>query len=231
MDFFRIGFFYFFYLYRRNSLAKLYVCVCMCVCVCVCFFDAIECQACAFLSLFLFIFVRPFILSFQDCLTNIPSPLPPFFAARQQQQDGKLGDMSALRGRVLGDDEAAKYWERRCAEPGGQGMGTGIFRDDPASRSTQRRGAPGRKAWVKPPPKPKPDPNKAKGLEAKRNFLALKVCSAPCSVNSSTRQYNIKYNRFIYKLKQSKIILNRKMLSQLEILDPLAFSNIIEINK
>lgn len=83
--------------------------------------------------------------------------------------------MSALRGRVLEDDEAAKYWDRRGAEPGGQGMGTGIFRDDLASRSTQRRGAPGRKAWVKPPPKPKPDPNKAKVLESKRNFLALKV--------------------------------------------------------
>lgn len=83
--------------------------------------------------------------------------------------------MSALRGRVLDDDEAAQYWGKRGAEPGGQGVRGGMFKDDPASRATQRRGAPGRKAWVKPPPKVEPDPNKAKVLEAKRNFLAIKV--------------------------------------------------------
>lgn len=82
--------------------------------------------------------------------------------------------MSALRGRVLGDEEAAKYWDQRGAEPGGQGVRAGVFRDDPASRSTQRRGAPGRKAWVKPPPKPVVV-DRTKELDAKRNFLALKV--------------------------------------------------------
>ena len=80
-----------------------------------------------------------------------------------------------LRGRVLGDAEAAKYWNQRGAEPGGGGVREGVFRDDPASRSTQRRGAPGRKAWVKPAPKPPVDLGKVKELEAKRNFLALKV--------------------------------------------------------
>nr|AVZ00579.1 50S ribosomal protein L20 [Fucus spiralis] len=63
--------------------------------------------------------------------------------------------------------------------------------------------------------------------EKKRIFRKLWITR----INSSTRQYNIKYNCFIYKLKQSKILLNRKMLSQLAILDPLAFSNIIEITK
>ncbi len=86
--------------------------------------------------------------------------------------------MSALRGRVLGDEEAAKYWDQRGAEPGGQGVREGMFRDDPASRSTQRRGAPGRKAWVKPPPKPVVL-DKTKELDAKRNFLALKVRCEP----------------------------------------------------
>nr|YP_009330540.1 ribosomal protein L20 [Coccophora langsdorfii]ANS72312.1 ribosomal protein L20 [Coccophora langsdorfii] len=50
-------------------------------------------------------------------------------------------------------------------------------------------------------------------------------------INSSTRQYNMKYSHFIYKLKQSKILLNRKMLSQLAILDPSAFSNLIKVTK
>lgn len=90
--------------------------------------------------------------------------------------------MSALRGRVLGDEEAAKYWGKRGAEPGGKGIRSGVFLDDPASRSTQRRGAPGRKPWVKPPPKPPTDAEKVKELEAKRNFLVLKVAmgSALC---------------------------------------------------
>ncbi|CAB1101471.1 unnamed protein product [Ectocarpus sp. CCAP 1310/34] len=91
----------------------------------------------------------------------------------QMSKEGTLGDMSALRGRVLGDEEAAQYWEERGAAPGGQGVRSGVFRDDPASRSTQRRGAPGRKAWVKPPPKPVVV-DKTKELDAKRNFLALK---------------------------------------------------------
>lgn len=82
--------------------------------------------------------------------------------------------MTALRGRVLDDEEAAKYWDERGAEPGGQGVRDGMFRDDPASRSTLRRGAPGRKAWVKPPPKPVVV-DRTKELDAKRNFLALKV--------------------------------------------------------
>lgn len=50
-------------------------------------------------------------------------------------------------------------------------------------------------------------------------------------INASTQPYNIKYNRFIHNLKQSKILLNRKMLSQLAILDPVSFSNIIKISK
>ena len=111
---------------------------------------------------------------------HLPFALPSSQKKRRlsvPQKEGKLGDMSMLRGRVLGDEEATKYWEQRGAEPGGLGVREGIFRDDPASRSTQRRGAPGRKAWVKPAPKPPVDAGKVKDLEAKRNFLALKVWS------------------------------------------------------
>lgn len=84
--------------------------------------------------------------------------------------------MSALMGRVLDDDEADKYWNKRGSDPGGGGIDRqGVFKDDPATRSLQRRGAPGRKPWVKPPPKPVPNVEKTKDLEAKRNFQALKV--------------------------------------------------------
>nr|YP_011007600.1 50S ribosomal protein L20 [Syringoderma abyssicola]WAM65029.1 50S ribosomal protein L20 [Syringoderma abyssicola] len=50
-------------------------------------------------------------------------------------------------------------------------------------------------------------------------------------INAAARKYNLNYSRFIYILKQSKIILNRKMLSQLAILDPIAFSFIVGIVK
>lgn len=79
----------------------------------------------------------------------------------------------ALRGRVLGDEEAVKYWNDRGAAPGGSNAGS--YKDDPATRAIQRRGAPGRKPWVKPPPKPPVKKEQTKDLEAKRTFLALKV--------------------------------------------------------
>lgn len=46
-------------------------------------------------------------------------------------------------------------------------------------------------------------------------------------INAASREYNIRYSRFIYFLKQSRILVNRKMLSQLAILDPFSFSSII----
>nr|QNU09479.1 ribosomal protein L20 [Sargassum horneri]UVW81131.1 50S ribosomal protein L20 [Sargassum horneri] len=63
--------------------------------------------------------------------------------------------------------------------------------------------------------------------EKKRIFRKLWIAR----INSSARGYNINYSHFICKLKQSKIILNRKMLSQLAILDPLAFSNLIKVTQ
>lgn len=50
-------------------------------------------------------------------------------------------------------------------------------------------------------------------------------------INAAVKKYNLKYNTFIFKLKQSQILLNRKMLSQLAILDPKAFSYLITIIK
>nr|QZL38474.1 ribosomal protein L20 [Sargassum ilicifolium var. conduplicatum] len=63
--------------------------------------------------------------------------------------------------------------------------------------------------------------------EKKRIFRKLWIAR----INSSARSYNIKYSYFICKLKQSKILLNRKMLSQLAILDPSAFSNLIKVTQ
>nr|YP_010485198.1 ribosomal protein L20 [Sargassum fulvellum]UVW80992.1 ribosomal protein L20 [Sargassum fulvellum] len=63
--------------------------------------------------------------------------------------------------------------------------------------------------------------------EKKRIFRKLWIVR----INSSARGYNISYSHFICKLKQSKILLNRKMLSQLAILDPSAFSNLIKVTQ
>lgn len=59
--------------------------------------------------------------------------------------------------------------------------------------------------------------------EKKRIFRQLWITR----INAASREYNIRYSRFICFLKQSKIIVNRKMLSQLAILDPFSFSSII----
>jgi len=63
--------------------------------------------------------------------------------------------------------------------------------------------------------------------EKKRIFRQLWITR----INAAARQYDIKYSRFIHNLKRAKILLNRKMLSQLAILDPAAFSYIIEATK
>jgi len=50
-------------------------------------------------------------------------------------------------------------------------------------------------------------------------------------INAAVKKYNLHYSQFIFKIKQSQIILNRKMLAQLAILDPTAFSVLISIIK
>jgi large subunit ribosomal protein L20 len=61
--------------------------------------------------------------------------------------------------------------------------------------------------------------------QKKRQFRRLWITR----INSAARQNQTKYSTFIAYLKKSKIILNRKMLSQLAILDPLAFKNLVLI--
>nr|YP_011004932.1 50S ribosomal protein L20 [Agarum clathratum]WAM61795.1 50S ribosomal protein L20 [Agarum clathratum] len=63
--------------------------------------------------------------------------------------------------------------------------------------------------------------------EKKRIFRQLWITR----INAAVSNHNLKYSRFIHNLKRSKILLNRKMLSQLAILDPSAFSVIVEVSQ
>ena len=63
--------------------------------------------------------------------------------------------------------------------------------------------------------------------QKKRDFRALWITriSAACKMN------DINYSRFMYGLKKSGIVLNRKMLSELAVSDPAAFSALAETAK
>lgn len=57
----------------------------------------------------------------------------------------------------------------------------------------------------------------------KRDFRRLWINR----LNAGVRQYGLSYSKFIYKLKNNNIILNRKVLSQILIFDEKAFSELI----
>jgi large subunit ribosomal protein L20 len=61
----------------------------------------------------------------------------------------------------------------------------------------------------------------------KRNFRQLWITR----INSAAQLNHINYSLLINRLKVSRIILNRKMLSQLGIIDPLGFSQLVELAK
>lgn len=63
--------------------------------------------------------------------------------------------------------------------------------------------------------------------QKKRHFRQLWITR----INATLSTLNIKYNIFISQLKRKKINLNRKMLSQLSILDPVTFSKIVDAVK
>ena len=48
-------------------------------------------------------------------------------------------------------------------------------------------------------------------------------------INASSRAYGLSYSQFIYGLKKSKILLNRKVLAQLAILDPSSFKKVLDL--
>lgn len=61
----------------------------------------------------------------------------------------------------------------------------------------------------------------------KRKFRQLWITR----INSAARMNDTKYSSFMNNLKLSKVFLNRKMLSQLSIIDPTAFTKLVTIVK
>lgn len=47
-------------------------------------------------------------------------------------------------------------------------------------------------------------------------------------INSATRQYGLKYSEFIRGLVQSNILLNRKVLSELAVQEPISFYSLVQ---
>lgn len=48
-------------------------------------------------------------------------------------------------------------------------------------------------------------------------------------ISAACKQRNLSYNKFIFGLKKSQVVLNRKMLSQIAIFDPEAFNLLVTI--
>lgn len=63
--------------------------------------------------------------------------------------------------------------------------------------------------------------------QKKRNFRRLWICR----INAASRINGLSYSQLIHKFKKSNIELNRKMLSQIAILDSLTFTELINISK
>ena len=59
----------------------------------------------------------------------------------------------------------------------------------------------------------------------KRDMRSLFITRVKAAVNG----YGLSYSVFIHKLKKANIVLNRKMLSQLAILEPNAFEQIVSL--
>ena len=57
----------------------------------------------------------------------------------------------------------------------------------------------------------------------KRNYRSLWIIR----INAAVKKYNISYSSFLHLLKRSKIALNRKMLSQLAVLDYDVFNKLV----
>lgn len=61
----------------------------------------------------------------------------------------------------------------------------------------------------------------------KRDYRRLWIAR----INAAVRSHGISYSRFIGAMKKSEIGLNRKMLSQMAILDPDAFKAVVDLAK
>jgi large subunit ribosomal protein L20 len=61
----------------------------------------------------------------------------------------------------------------------------------------------------------------------KRDFRALWIAR----INAAARAQGIKYSVFAGALRKAKVEINRKMLSQMAVLDPAGFTKVVEIAK
>jgi len=59
----------------------------------------------------------------------------------------------------------------------------------------------------------------------KRDFRALWIAR----INAAARQEGISYSRLMGQIKKANIEINRKMLAQLAILDPAAFTQVVQL--
>lgn len=63
--------------------------------------------------------------------------------------------------------------------------------------------------------------------QKKRDFRALWITR----INAACRLNNISYSRFISGLKKANVSLNRKVLADMAVREPAAFSNLVEVAK
>lgn len=61
----------------------------------------------------------------------------------------------------------------------------------------------------------------------KRDFRRLWIVR----VNAAARMNGISYSKLTYQLKQADVEINRKMLAELAVLDPQAFTKVVEVAK
>ncbi|MEB3336524.1 MAG: 50S ribosomal protein L20 [Leptolyngbyaceae bacterium] len=59
----------------------------------------------------------------------------------------------------------------------------------------------------------------------KRDFRSLWITR----INAAARQHGMSYSQFIGNLKKANILINRKMLAQMAILDPTGFTKVLEL--
>jgi large subunit ribosomal protein L20 len=59
----------------------------------------------------------------------------------------------------------------------------------------------------------------------KRDFRRLWIAR----INAAARQHGMSYSQLIGNLKKSDVMLNRKMLAQLAVLDPAGFTKVLEL--
>jgi large subunit ribosomal protein L20 len=50
-------------------------------------------------------------------------------------------------------------------------------------------------------------------------------------INAATRMYGVPYNLFMFNLARGNIALNRKVLADLAVTEPLSFKSVVEVSK